>query len=131
MISTPPNTFLNETNNSEDHGRKRSGWDAETRLDFETAILFRSCLAPVFDQAQSWPALVDGLATKGYGLAIRHGRLVLTEHDSGKRVCSMRFLGTSLADLAARLGRPCVRALPGQTAAGELLCGSVTRSPAR
>jgi len=61
------------------------------------------------------------LKGKGYGLAFRDGRLFLTDHATGKRACSTRFLGIPLADLVARLGRPIVRTLPGRKADGELL----------
>lgn len=89
-------------------------------VDCETAMLFRAWLGPLFDQAASWSALMDTLRTKGYGLAIREGRLVLTDHASGARLCTVRFLGTSLRELAGRMGRPHVRALPGRPSCGEL-----------
>ncbi len=90
-------------------------------VDSETAALFRAALCPVIDQSSNWPTLMDRLRAKGYGLAIRDGRLFLTNHLTGARVCSFRFLGLPLAALVARLGRPVVRALPGQRADGEVL----------
>ena len=91
-------------------------------VDSETAALFRASLRPVITRSASWPALLDGLRSKGYGLAFRDGRLFLTNYHTGARVCSLRFLGMSLTDLVDRLGRPSVRALPGRKADGELLC---------
>jgi len=89
-------------------------------VDSETAALFRATLLPVISQSPSWTALADRLRQKGYGLAMRDGRLFLTSHETGARVCSFRFLGLPLADMVARLGRPIVRALPGQGANGEI-----------
>ncbi len=90
-------------------------------VDSETAALFRAVLRPLIVQAISWSNLLDTLGAKGYGLTFRDGRLFLTSQATGKRVCSLRFLGLPLVDLVARLGRPIVRALPGQRADGELL----------
>lgn len=90
-------------------------------VDSETAALFRSVLCPLIRQSASWPGLMDRLRAKGYGLTFRGGRLFLTNHTTGARVCSLRFLGMPLADLVARLDRPIVRALPGRQADGELL----------
>lgn len=90
-------------------------------IDSETAALFRAVLRPLIVQSISWPGLLDALAAKGYGLAFREGRLFLTNQTTGRRICSLRFLGTPLADLVARLGRPIVRALPGRHGDGELL----------
>lgn len=90
-------------------------------VDSETAALFRATLRPLISQSVSWPALMDTLRDKGYGLAFRGGRLFLTNLSTGARVCSLRFLGMPLRELVARLGRPIVRALPGHQADGELL----------
>lgn len=90
-------------------------------MDSETAALFRARLCPLFDCAQSWGELAQTLETKGFGLAFRDGRLVLTDQANGKRVCSIRFLGTNLRALVARLGRPMVLARRDRPAAGELL----------
>jgi hypothetical protein len=53
-------------------------------------------------------------------LAIRDGRLTVLAAD-GAPLCTARWLGTPLAALSARLGRPCIKALPGSDAAGEFL----------
>ena len=90
-------------------------------MDSETAALFRASLCPLIRQSVSWPGLMDTLRAKGFGLAFRDGRLFLTNSVTGTRVCTLRFLGMPLRDLVARLGRPIVRALPGQRADGELL----------
>ena len=89
-------------------------------IDCETAALLRAWLCPLLATADSWPGLVRTLDAKGYGLAIREGRLVLTRTDTGRRYCSARFLGTSLRELSARLGRPCVRARTDRAGAGEI-----------
>lgn len=88
-------------------------------VDCETAVLLRASLRPIFDNATSWAGLAHSLEAKGLRLAIRRGRLVLTECGSEQRFCSARFLGTTLRELAARLGRPVVRARPDRPAAGE------------
>jgi hypothetical protein len=90
-------------------------------VDSETAALFRAFLRPLFDQSGSWPALMETMRANGYGLAFRGGKLCLTDHDNGERLCSLNFLGMALPDLVARLGRPIVRALPGGAANGDLL----------
>jgi len=95
--------------------------DNPTSLDSESAALFRAWLRPLFDQAVSWPALIKTLEAKGYGLAIREGRLVLTDKAQDAPVCTARFLGTSLRELAQRMGRPCVQARGDASAAGEFL----------
>jgi len=91
------------------------------QVDSETAALFRAVLRPLIAQSVSWSSLMDTLRHKGYGLAFRDGRLFLTTHETGKRVCSLRFLGMPLRDLVARLGRPVVRAIPGRRADGILM----------
>jgi hypothetical protein len=90
-------------------------------VDSETAALFRAVLRPLIVQSISWSNLLDTLDTKGYGLTFRDGRLFLTSQSSGRRVCSLRFLGLPLVDLVARLGRPIVRVQPGKRADGEIL----------
>ena len=89
--------------------------------DCETAALLRACLCPVFDGATSWKGLAERLGARGYGLAIRDGHLVVKDRASGRHVCSARDLGTSLRDLAQRLGRPMVLARRDRVAGGELL----------
>lgn len=88
-------------------------------LDSETAALFRTWMRPLFEQAASWGALTSTLRAKGFGLAIRDGRLVLTEYDNGARICTTRFLGASLAELSARIGRPGILARRDRATAGE------------
>ena len=50
--------------------------DAPT-LDCETAALMRGWLRPLVDQAAGWPAFIEALSTRGYGLVFRQGRLWL------------------------------------------------------
>lgn len=90
------------------------------QIDTETTVLMRSWMRPVVEQASGWPALVEALSKRGYALAFRNGRLWLTRKATGDRVCTMRHLGTSMRDLAARLGRPAVRPIPGRPNWGEL-----------
>jgi hypothetical protein len=90
-------------------------------IDSESAALFRAWVCPLLARAESWSGLAATLAARGYGLAIRDGRLVLIRHDSGECLCSLRFLGTSLRELAGRLGRPMVRPLPGGSGSGEFM----------
>ncbi|PWE33518.1 hypothetical protein DDZ14_04825 [Maritimibacter sp. 55A14] len=92
--------------------RWRNG-DTGNRLDCETAVLLRAHLRPILAGAESWADLLDGLHRRGFGLAFREGRLFLTDHDSSQSICTMRFLGMPLADLAARLGRLSMQAVPG------------------
>ena len=98
----------------------RVPWDGESFLDCETAALLRAALRPAFDSAESWTALLSQLKGKGYALGFRGGRLILINADSGHRLCTTRFLGEPLTDLVQRFGRPAVRVVPGQTAAGDL-----------
>ena len=89
-------------------------------LDSETTILMRSWIRPLVEQATNWPALADSLSRRGYALSFRRGRLWLTRAETGDKVYTMRHLGASTRDLAARLGRPAVRPLPGNPNRGEL-----------
>ena len=89
-------------------------------IDSESAALLRCWVQPLIARATSWDALERALALHGYALAFRRGRLCLTRGQDGACICSMRYLGTSLRELSARLGRPAVRPLPGQPAAGVL-----------
>lgn len=91
-------------------------------IDSETAVLLRGWLRPLIDRSASWPALAAALDAHGYALAFRDGRLCLTNRTTGACICTMRFLGTGLKDLVARLGRPAVRPVPGRPASGELCC---------
>ena len=90
------------------------------QLDCETAALMRSWLRPLIDSASGWPALIDALSGKGYALAFRNGQLWLTCADTGRRICTMRHLGSGLRDLVSRLGRPAVRPIRGRPTWGEL-----------
>lgn len=81
------------------------GPESSNRLDCETGVLLRAMLAPVFQQATSWAALSRRLARKGFGLGFHQGRLVLTDRQSGERICSCKYLGHPLRALSARLGR--------------------------
>ncbi|GHG99954.1 hypothetical protein GCM10010961_36210 [Pseudodonghicola xiamenensis] len=87
-------------------------------IDSESAALLRGWLQPLIADSPSWPALEQALAAHGYGLAFRNGRLCLMRDDVC--LCSMRFVGVGLRDLAPRLGRPTVRPQPG--AACGMLC---------
>lgn len=92
-----------------------------TGLDCEMAALLRASLTPFFEKAQSWAGLSEDLKAHGYGLAIRDGRLVLVVLTCGKRICTVRYLGTGLRELSERLGRPSIRASRDRPAAGEFL----------
>jgi hypothetical protein len=96
-------------------------WRTGPEMDSETAMQLRAALAPLFARAQSWQDLRAALADKGLNLAIRGGRLTVIETAGGAPLCTARWLGMPLAALSARLGRPCVKALPGSDAAGEFL----------
>ncbi|RBI85507.1 hypothetical protein DRV85_07135 [Rhodosalinus halophilus] len=96
-------------------------WRTSAEMDSETAMQLRTALAPLFQRAASWQELRAALAAKGLDLAIRGGRLTVIETAGGAELCTGRWLGAPLATLAARLGRPCVKALPGSDAAGEFL----------
>ncbi len=89
-------------------------------IDSESAALLRCWLQPLVARSASWEALTAALARRGYALAFRNGRLCLTLGPDGPCICSMRYLGASLRELSARLGRPAVRPLPGRPAAGVL-----------
>ncbi|WP_417677407.1 hypothetical protein [Pseudodonghicola sp.] len=91
-------------------------------IDSEAAALLRGWLQPLIAASPSWAALEQALAAHGYGLAFLNGRLCLTR--DGDCLCSMRFVGAGLRDLAPRLGRPAVRPLPGRIA-----CGTLCRRP--
>ena len=77
-------------------------------LDSETAMLLRTVLLPHFERATSWGDLCTRLASKGYPITFRSGHLVLAD-DTGKPVCTGAMIGTPLARLAKRLGRPKLR----------------------
>lgn len=79
-----------------------------TPLDSETAMLLRTVLLPHFECAQSWGDLCNRLQSKGYEITFRQGHLVLT-NEAGKAVCTGAMIGSPLAKLADRLGRPKLR----------------------
>lgn len=81
------------------------GAQASNRLDCETGVLLRSMLIPVFDQATSWANLRRRLKAKGFEMQFHAGRLILTDRETGDRVCSCKYLGYPLAVLARRFGR--------------------------
>jgi hypothetical protein len=86
-------------------------------LESEALALLRLFLTPVMEQARSWAELSRGLSDKGFGLTFRKGHLVVL-NDTGNALCTGRDLGTPLASLSERIGRPCVRAdRSGQTGA--------------
>ena len=74
-------------------------------LDSETAMLLRTCLLRHFKSATSWGDLCRRLKAKGYEIAFRSGHLVLID-ENGTAICTGTTLGTPLARLANRLGRP-------------------------
>ncbi|TNF19238.1 MAG: hypothetical protein EP318_15915 [Rhodobacteraceae bacterium] len=97
------------------------GARVSNRLDCETGVLLRALLQPVFQQATSWANLRRRLSRKGFGLGFHQGRLVLTERDSGERICSCKFLGHPLGSLTCRLGRAKVLAARDGLGGGTLL----------
>ena len=98
-----------------------SGPESSNRLDCETGVLLRSLLAPVFQQSTSWASLRRRLAGKGFDLGFHMGRLVLTDRDTGNRICSCKFLGHPLKSLTERLGRVKVLAPKDGIGRGTLL----------
>ena len=97
------------------------GPESSNRLDCETGVLLRAMLAPVFQQATSWGNLSRKLARKGFGLVFHQGPLVLTDMDSGERICSCKYLGHPLRALSLRLGRAKVLASHDGRGRGVLL----------
>lgn len=98
---------------------------ASTELDCESAALLRAAIRPLFSSAASWASLADILRDKGYHLAFRQGRLCITDHTTGERICGLRFLGFELRDLVRRMGRPIVVAR-GSDADGDVLTARPT-----
>ena len=87
-----------------------------TPLDSETAMLLRTVLLPHFEHATSWGDLCRRLASKGYEITFRFGHLVLAD-ERGNPICTGAMIGSPLARLADRLGRPKLRsACDGSTA---------------
>lgn len=98
---------------------------ASTELDCESAALLRAAIRPLFSSAVSWASLADILKDKGYHLAFRQGRLCISDHTTGERICGLRFLGFELRDLVRRMGRPIVVAR-GSDADGDILTARPT-----
>jgi len=87
-------------------------------IDSESLSLLRGFLTPIFETATDWRALTQTLEQKGYGLALRHGRMVVIDRETGNAVCTGNSLGVPLRSLAIRIGRPLVTIAPcGTTAA--------------
>ncbi|MDP5216259.1 hypothetical protein Q5Y75_03435 [Ruegeria sp. 2205SS24-7] len=89
--------------------------------DCETAILLRSILLPIFNRVSSWTALIDEMQARDYSLAFRGGTFSIIDDRNGQRLCGLRFLGLSMQELVARMGRPKVVVRSGRHANGELL----------
>ncbi|MFP7674763.1 hypothetical protein ACG74X_15550 [Marivita sp. S0852] len=77
-------------------------------LDSETVMLLRTILLPHFEHATSWGDLCTRLGAKGYEITFRSGHLVLAD-EHGKPICTGAMIGSPLARLADRLGRPKLR----------------------
>ncbi|MEC3859758.1 hypothetical protein VK792_00555 [Mesobacterium sp. TK19101] len=97
------------------HGQQSDALPAP--LDSESLLLLRGFLTPIFETATDWRGLTQKLGEKGYGLALRHGRLVVIDRDSGSAICTGQSLGVPLRSLAGRIGRPVVSMAPGGTTA--------------
>jgi hypothetical protein len=78
-------------------------------LETETRALLTAFLRPIIDSAVSWADLAHRLSARGYAIAFHEGRLIILD-ETGQPRCTAACLGLSLRDLAARLGRPCIRA---------------------
>lgn len=78
-------------------------------LDSETRALMRLFLSPILERAKSWSDLSRQLSEKGYGLGFLKGHLVIQNRD-GQPVCTGSGLGVPLAQISARIGRPCIKA---------------------
>jgi hypothetical protein len=94
----------------------RAGWPKATAagglpapLDSETNALLRLFLVPILETAPDWGTLARALAAKGYALCFREGHLVIL-NGLGEALCTGSALGVPMARIAARIGRPCVRA---------------------
>lgn len=93
--------------------------ESASKPDVESAILLRCLVLPAFEHAASWNDLVAALDSIGFGLAIEKGHLTLTEADTGASICTGRFLGKPLVDMAAKLGKPVIRAHPSCDGSGS------------
>lgn len=90
-------------------------------VDCETAVLLRAVVLPIFDDVQNWTALIDAMKAKGYRIGFRGATFSVIDDQTGKRLCGLRFLGLSMEDLVARLGRPKVIVRPGTSSDGDLM----------
>ncbi len=80
-------------------------------LDSETRALLRGFIAPVLETSKDWSELSNRLRKKGYDVGFRQGHLVVI-NDTGTPLCTGSMLGVPLREIAARIGRPSVRATP-------------------
>lgn len=78
-------------------------------LDCETRALVRQFLAPILETSTSWADMGERLAAKGYRLGFLSGHLVIRTSD-GTALCTGSGIGIPLAEISARIGRPCVKA---------------------
>jgi hypothetical protein len=104
-------------------GQNLAHWRAPSsgnRLDCETGILLRRTLHSDFETSTCWTTLQSSLKDRGFGLGFREGRLMLTDINAEQFICSCRFLGWPLVDLAARFGKLRARSNPG-TALGQIV----------
>ena len=116
--------MLHQSETTTEGGLSQTRWRGAgvgNRLDCETGVLLRALLQPVFQQSTTWSNLRRHLARKGFGLGFHNGRLVLTDRDSGERICSCKFLGQPLRTLTSRLGRVKVLAARDGLGGGTLL----------
>ncbi|PWE33633.1 hypothetical protein DDZ14_04830 [Maritimibacter sp. 55A14] len=97
-------------------------------LDCETAALLRAHVLREFALADSWTSLADSLAAKGLRLGFRAGHMVLIHRGSEAVLCTGRFLGVPLTELAARLGRPVLRIVDDAAAELRLHCYRTRRA---
>lgn len=89
--------------------------------DFESAILLRSLVLPAFENATSWGELAEALESIGFGVSIKNGHLTLVDVDQGVSICTGRFLGKPLVEMAGQLGKPVIRASIYGEACGEFV----------
>ena len=76
------------------------------RADERLIAPLRALLADDFAYAANWADLQARLAAKGYRLAEAGGGLILTECDSGQRICKGSELGWGYALLLRRFEAP-------------------------
>ncbi|MEX0348565.1 MAG: hypothetical protein AB3N15_04000 [Paracoccaceae bacterium] len=90
-------------------------------IDCETAILIRSVFLPIFNRVSTWTALIDEMQAREYSIAFRGATFSIIDDRNGQRLCGLRFLGLSMQDLVARMGRPKVVVRSGRGADAELV----------